>query len=60
MFVVKITDYDKRVHEEEINEFVPKNIVDAHTHVYPLSLKSLEKVWDIGRQGLLKIILLKI
>ena len=43
MFGFQLTDYDKKVYEEEINEFVPKNIVDAHTHVYPLSVKKPRK-----------------
>lgn len=33
MFGVKITDYDKRVHEEEINEFVPKNCRCAYSRL---------------------------
>ncbi len=38
MFGCPMTDYDKKVYLEEINEFVPKNIVDSHTHVYPFGL----------------------
>ncbi len=34
MFGFKLTDYDKKVYQEELNEFLPKNIVDTHTHVY--------------------------
>ncbi len=41
MFGFKLTDYDKKVYQEELNEFLPKNIVDSHTHVY---LKDFKKV----------------
>jgi len=34
MFGFKLSDYDKRVYEEEIFDFLPENIVDSHTHVY--------------------------
>ena len=34
MFGFNLTEYDKKVYQEEINEFLPKNIVDMHTHVY--------------------------
>lgn len=34
MFGFKLTDYDKKVYNEELLEFLPKNIVDSHTHVY--------------------------
>ena len=41
MFGFKLTGYDKKVYQEEMNEFLPKNIVDSHTHVY--TVKSLKK-----------------
>ncbi len=34
MFGFKLTEFDKKVYQEELNEFLPKNIVDTHTHVY--------------------------
>ena len=37
MFGFKLTDYDKEVYREELLEFLPKYIVDSHTHVYPKS-----------------------
>ncbi|MBO7214139.1 MAG: amidohydrolase family protein [Clostridia bacterium] len=39
MFGFKLTDYDIKVYQEELNEFLPKNIVDSHTHVYTLDCK---------------------
>ncbi len=39
MFGCPMTEYDKKVYDEEINPFVPKYIVDTHTHVYPSGLK---------------------
>ena len=34
MFGFKLTDYDKKVYEEELVEFLPDKIVDAHTHIF--------------------------
>ena len=34
MFGFKLTDYDRRVYEEELFDFLPETIVDSHTHVY--------------------------
>lgn len=34
MFGFQLTEFDKKVYEEELNDFIPKNIVDVHTHVY--------------------------
>ncbi len=34
MFGFTLTDYDKKVYAEELVDFLPKNIVDVHTHVY--------------------------
>lgn len=43
MFGFELTDYDKKVYEEELNEFLPKNIVDMHTHVYTLDCRKPRK-----------------
>ena len=34
MYGLKRTDYDKKVYEEELQEFLPDKIVDTHTHVF--------------------------
>ena len=34
MFRLKINDLDKKIWDEELNEFVPKKIYDIHTHIY--------------------------
>ena len=34
MFGFKRSDYDKKVYQEELLEFLPKNIVDCHTHIH--------------------------
>ena len=39
MFGFDLTEYDKIVYEEEIDGFLPKNIIDAHTHVYTVASK---------------------
>lgn len=33
-FQLKITDQDRRIWEEELAEFVPRKIYDAHSHIY--------------------------
>lgn len=34
MFGVEITDYDKKVYEEQLKNFLPDNIVDIHIHLW--------------------------
>jgi len=34
MFGVNVTDYDKKVWEEELRDFLPDKIVDAHVHIW--------------------------
>ena len=34
MFGVNVTDYDKKVYEEELVPFLPENILDVHVHIY--------------------------
>ena len=34
MFGVNVTDYDRKVYEEELADFLPDNILDAHVHIY--------------------------
>ena len=34
MFGYEMSDYDKKVYEEELKEFLPKNIVDSHVHIW--------------------------
>ena len=36
MFGFELNNYDRKVYNEELAEFLPKNIVDSHTHVYTL------------------------
>ena len=38
MSLFKVTDYDKRVYEEEIQAFLPSKIIDIHTHIWLDSL----------------------
>ena len=33
MVVYELDKFDKKVYEEELNEFLPKNIVDSHVHI---------------------------
>lgn len=34
MFGVNVTDYDKKVWEEELRDFLPEKIIDCHVHIY--------------------------
>ena len=34
MFNLSINDLDKKIWDEELNEFVPQKIYDVHTHIY--------------------------
>lgn len=38
MVGVQVTDYDRRVYEEELAGFLPDRIMDAHVHVYRESM----------------------
>ncbi|MBR5192661.1 MAG: amidohydrolase family protein [Clostridia bacterium] len=43
MFGFDLTEYDKKVYEEEIDGFLPKNFIDCHTHVYTVDSKKVKK-----------------
>lgn len=34
MALFEVTDYDRKVYEEELRDFLPDRILDVHTHVY--------------------------
>ena len=34
MFGVNVTDYDRRVWEEELSDFLPDRITDIHVHIW--------------------------
>lgn len=34
MFGVNVTDYDKKVYETELADFLPEKIIDVHVHIY--------------------------
>ena len=34
MFGFKATEYDKKVYEEELRDFLPDSIIDAHVHIW--------------------------
>lgn len=43
MYGLKRTEYDKKVYEEELQEFLPEKIVDTHTHVFLPEHKIVKK-----------------
>lgn len=34
MSLFKVTDYDKKIYEEELRDFLPSKMLDVHTHVW--------------------------
>ena len=45
-----ITSLDKQIWDEELENFVPKNIFDVHTHIYKWSFNQVPKK-DIGERN---------
>lgn len=39
MPLFEVTDYDKKVYEEQIRDFLPERMIDIHTHVWLESLR---------------------
>ena len=39
MFGVHLTDYDKKVYEENLADFLPEKMIDAHAHVWTDGMK---------------------
>lgn len=38
MALFEVTDYDKKIWEEELKDFLPEKFIDCHTHVYKKEL----------------------
>ncbi len=34
MFGINVTDYDRKVYEDELRDFLPDKMIDAHVHLY--------------------------
>ena len=45
-----ITSLDKQIWDEELENFVPKNIFDVHTHIYKWSF-NMDPKKDIGERN---------
>ena len=39
MALFTVTDYDKKVYEEELRDFLPDKMIDIHTHIWLESLR---------------------
>ncbi len=39
MFGIELTDYDKKVYQEKLADFLPDRIIDAHAHVWTDGMK---------------------
>ena len=48
MFGVNVTEYDRKVWEEELSDFLPDKIIDCHVHIY---LKEMQRVNPEERKG---------
>ena len=44
MALFEVTDYDKKIYEEELKDFLPDKILDVHTHVWLKELKDPKPV----------------
>lgn len=44
MFGYERSEYDKKVYEEELKDFLPENIVDSHTHVWRTEDDALDRI----------------
>ena len=43
MALFEVTEYDKKIWEEELRDFLPEKIIDIHTHVYERDLNHAPK-----------------
>lgn len=48
MFGVNVTDYDRKVYEEELRDFLPDKIIDVHVHIYK---EEMQRVRPENRKG---------
>ena len=39
MFGIQLTDYDKKIYEEKLADFLPDKMIDAHAHVWTDGMK---------------------
>ena len=35
MFGYEMSDYDKKIYEEQLKDFLPEKMIDCHIHVWP-------------------------
>lgn len=49
MSLFEVTEYDKKVYEEELRDFLPENILDVHTHVWLQKFKRVNPEDDEKR-----------
>ena len=50
MALFQVTDYDKMVYEQELRDFLPKKIIDIHTHIWLTSLRP-RGTWSDEKAG---------
>ncbi|MBQ7715590.1 MAG: amidohydrolase family protein [Clostridia bacterium] len=48
MFGINVTEYDRKVWEEELSDFLPEKIIDCHVHIY---LKEMQREDPDERKG---------
>ena len=54
MALFQVTDYDKRVYEEELKDFLPEKLIDIHTHIWLTSLRP-RGTWSDEKAGLRQV-----
>ena len=53
MPLFEVTEYDRKIYEEELKDFLPEKMLDIHTHVWLDSLptQSADEVEEKMRKG---------
>ena len=50
MALFEVKDYDKKIYEEELKDFLPDKIIDIHTHVYLKEFKVIPPADSSGKK----------
>ena len=51
MALFEVTEYDKKVYEEQLKDFLPDKIFDVHVHVWLRSLLDPEVEQTVAQSG---------
>ena len=48
MFGVNITDYDRKVYEEKLRDFLPDKMIDVHVHLWEPGMRHAHQKGCVG------------